>query len=189
MKKRFLLVLSFVQLCCVSCDQSADTTNSERVKKLETEQVQLKAKVDKLDSEMMGLHMALDSVKNQNSSAVFDPSSKGYQRVDTSSGSFLVSLKDIQPYADGYRLKLSIGNPSSAEYSGFSLTAKWHKSFEKMTSEDWQKEQPEKTFTYTEKLFPGSWNTVSLILSPAQKEELGYIEISMSTDQVMLTAH
>ena len=188
MKRRYI-VLSLIPLFCGACDQPVDSTKQEHLKNLEHEVTDLKTRVDKLDGETTRLQSELDAEKARYSSVIFDPSSKGYQRLNTTSGSFLVSLKDVQPYADGYNLKLAIGNLSSAEYSGFILTAKWNKSFDKFTPEDWGKLQKEKTFNYTEKLLSGSWNTVSLILSPAQKEELGYIEISMATDQVMLISH
>jgi len=178
-----------IPVFCGACAQPVDSTKQEHLKNLEQQITELKNKVDKLNGETTRLWFELDAEKDRYSSILFDPSSKGYQRLDTSSGSFLVMLKDVQPYADGYKLKLHIGNTSSAEYSGFTLTAKWRKSFDKLTSEDLSKPQNEKTFNYTEKLLPGSWNTVSLILSPAQKEELEFIEISMSTDRVMLIPH
>ena len=183
-----VLALVFTLMFCVACDQPAAPTKPQNTQTLEKQIAELKEKVDKLDGDTKRVELALDQQKNQYSSIVIDPSVKGYERIDTTAGSFLVMLKDIQPYADGYKLKLSIGNISSAEYSGFALTATWHKSYAKYTSEDWSKGGHEKTFNYPEKLLPGSWNTVSLILSPAQKEELEYIEISMSTNQIMLIA-
>jgi hypothetical protein len=185
MRCRFLLI---VLLLCYGCTQPTDpgVTVITPSKKPDKQLEELKGRLDKIEKDTSRLRFDLDAEKSRYGSLVIDPSSKGYQRLDTSTGTFLVSLKDVQPYADGFKLKLTIGNPSYAQYNGFVLDVTWNKSFEKFTTEDWGHAQHEKTFNYTEKLMPGSWNTISLILSPAQKEELEFIEISMTTDQVML---
>lgn len=185
MKPEFTLILLFLSGGCTQPPQPADTKSGD-VKTLHQQIEEVKNKLDNLEKQTTRLRFELDAEKTKYDSIVIDPSSKGYLRLDSSTGSFLVSLRDVQPYADGYKLKLNIGNPTSATYSGFALDVKWNKSFEKFSSQDWDNAQHEKTFKFAEKLMPGSWNTVFLTLSPAQKEELEYIEISMTTDQVIL---
>lgn len=58
---------------------------------------------------------------------VLDTTAKGFQRIDTDNGSFFMSLVDVQSYLDGYKVRLNIGNPSSASYQGIRLRLKWGK--------------------------------------------------------------
>jgi hypothetical protein len=68
------------------------------------------------------------------------------------------------------------------------INAKWGKSFDSLKDySEWEKSQQERKFSYTESLYPSSWNTVYLLLTPAQREELGYIEVSLDTNVVSLT--
>jgi hypothetical protein len=119
-----------------------------------------------------------------------NPAEKGFQRIDTSSGFFLISCVDAKPFLGGYKFILHIGNPSSATYNGFTLNAKWGKKFDfKQTSlnyDDWKKSLQEKVISYVEDLAPGSWNKIELILSPTKPEELEHIELTMQTNKLSL---
>ena len=119
----------------------------------------------------------------------FDVSSPGgYQRLETNNGTFLVSLKDAQPYLNGFRLTLNVGNPMSATYNGFKLTAKWGKAMPRDGGNylDWEKSIREKEFSFVETLASGAWNRVAVNLAPAAADELGYLEFSMTTDVISL---
>lgn len=132
---------------------------------------------------------------NQQSYAVadFDPvNSKGYWRVDSNTGTFLLSIKNIAPYVDGFKVTCNFGNPSAVTYNGFTLKAKWGPRFEpkskKMTYTQWQASLQEKEFKMTESLRAGSWNPVSFVVSPATADSFGYLELSLQTDQLSLAA-
>lgn len=149
---------------------------------LERNNIRLEAKVD-----------AHEILEHGFKTALLDPSSKGYQRIDTASGFFLISLKDIRPYLNGYKLILHIGNPSSATYSGFTLKTKWGRKFDSTQTQsdpsafdNWEKSLQQKEAPFTEEIKPASWNKIEFIISPAKSEELGYLELSMETNIVKL---
>jgi hypothetical protein len=103
----------------------------------------------------------------------------------------LVSLEDASPYLNGYRVKLSIGNPSNAKFSGAKVKVRWARAydFDKFTSESyalWQSSIHEKEATLTEDLIPGVWNKVDLDLIPSASDELGYLEVSITSGSVSL---
>jgi Protein of unknown function (DUF3251) len=189
----FILVACGVLAGCqepeIATIAESQKKSSESQKKMDSQIAAMKSQLDDLEKSMTGLRLDINSDKSRYNSAIFDTSSKGYQRIDTTSGFFLLSLKDIQPYADGYRLKLDVGNPSSATYSGFSIRVTWSKSLQMAGYSEWEKAKHEKSVNYIEKLLPSSWNTVYLILTPAQRDDLGYIEISIETDVVELNIH
>jgi len=119
---------------------------------------------------------------------VLDPIEKGYGRLNSNSGFFFVSCEDAQPYLDGYKVIMNIGNPTTATYNGFKLKVKWGKQFvsKEMNYIVWQKSLKTAEKKFTDKLMPASWNKIELILSPAKPEEVRYIEFSIETDQILL---
>jgi hypothetical protein len=194
-KTRLLMILFCSVL--VGCQEQdvaavvdAQKKSLESQKKVDAQIAAMKSQLDDLQKAVTVLRLDLNSTKSRYESALLDISSKGYERVDTTSGFFLVSLKEVKAYANGFKLTLQIGNPSSATYSGFSINAKWGKSFDKVNDyAAWEKSQHENKVTFTEKLLPSSWNTVDLVLAPAQKEDLEYIEVSLETNDVYLNVH
>ena len=124
--------------------------------------------------------------ESKRDTVVLHVSEKGFQRIDTENGSFLIACQDVTPYLDGYKVRFSIGNPSSASYQGFKLTAQWGKKMPAKPRADWVKSLGYKQMTFTETLFPGAWNDVEIILSPAKSDDLGYLEMHMETDTVRL---
>jgi len=159
-------------------------------------------KIVHLETEIRSLRRDLLKVQARESrydSVSLDPTEKGYGRIDTSSGFFLIAVHSVEPYLDGYKLHLRIGNPTAARYNGFKLTVSWQKPYPEQRQgesddelskrqEQWLQEQPhQKEFSFTETLQPSSWNSVSLIVSPATAEEIKELTItSMETDQVVL---
>jgi hypothetical protein len=115
-----------------------------------------------------------------------------FQRLDSDSGSFLVSVVDVSPYLNGYRLKLNMGNPSSARFANSTIKIRWAKAydFSKFTADtysSWQKSIHEKSVTLTSDLMPGTWNHEDVDLIPAGSNELGFLEMSIDTPTVSLS--
>jgi len=87
--------------------------------------------VEELSKGVEGLRSQLTRVEfNQltksHSSVSIDPASpKSFQRLDSAAGSFFVSLSDVVPFLDGYKVVLNVGNPLEVTYSGFTLDVKW----------------------------------------------------------------
>ena len=188
----------FASLLAVGCDnhrakeQSPPSANNGAPK---TDIETLQGRVRSLQGELSRLQARV----SRYDSVSLDPTEKGYGRIDTRSGFFLVILNSAEPYLDGYRLQLRIGNPVAARYDGFKLTFSWEnpapeqkpgesdEQFQKR-EEEWLKEQPhEKEVSFTETLYPSSWNTVSVVISPASAEQLKTLGISsMETSQIAL---
>jgi outer membrane murein-binding lipoprotein Lpp len=155
----------------------------------------LDARIKALESDVLRLQLQVA----RHDSVSLDPAQKGYERIDTDSGFFLVSVTGVEPYLDGYRVHLRIGNPAAARYHGFTLTFTWQEpmpvrkagesdeEYHKRDREWLKAESHEKTVSFTETLYPSSWNTVSAVVSPATAKELRGLAISsMETDQIAL---
>jgi hypothetical protein len=121
--------------------------------------------------------------------ATLDPAQRGFARVDANVGTFAVSLNDVQPFADGVRVHLDLGNLSSATFgSTTTLNLKYGK---RMPQESqgwpvWKASLREKKETVTEKLLPGHWNPVQVVLPGIEAKDFGYLEVSISTDMVYM---
>ena len=116
----------------------------------------------------------------------------GFVRINSTSGFFLISVKDVQPYLDGYKLMLNVGNPLSATYKNLKLNVAWGKKFDPNnlnqtnSYQTWTNQLQHKELSMPEDLLPGSWNKIALILSPAKADELSYISLKMDTETVSL---
>lgn len=133
----------------------------------------------------------------KNKSVEINAVTPGYESIETNSGRFLIACDNVQPYLDGQKLQLRIGNLNLATYSGFKLKAKWGPKAPKFLAQthdknfglrwdQWKRSLREKEIELTADLKPGAWNAVEIVLAPAKSDELGYIELSMTTDKVML---
>jgi hypothetical protein len=65
--------------------------------------------------------------RQQFQAAVFSPTSEGFQRIDTTLGSFAVSIKDVVPYGDGTKLTVKVGNPMAASFDGVKLQIEYQR--------------------------------------------------------------
>lgn len=156
-----------------------------KIHDLETKMEDRHAKQVNLDTWITNKLFELDSFD----SAFLDLTTKGFQRVDTSTGYFLISVSDAQPYLDGYKIRLNVGNPSFATYHGAKFNITWGKKWDPKSKSDydtWSTGLKSKEIAIVEDLAPGSWNPVEIILSPAKNDELGYINLKVKVDKLSL---
>jgi hypothetical protein len=133
----------------------------------------------------------LNHKQNRQDSITLDLTDHAFQRVDTDTGFFLVSVVEAVPYLNGYKLRLKIGNPSHATYSAAKLKVIWNKvyNFEHYTEasyNEWKKSEQERETPLTESLDAGTWNKAEIVLAPATIEQLGVVTLSMNTDTIFL---
>jgi hypothetical protein len=171
----------FLVLGCEN--RNGDKSMMEAMKKDISDLQAMQKDISDLDSRVAMLEISKDPYNT----AFLDPSEKGYQRLDSNCGIFLVSVQEVKPYLDGCKITFHIGNPSSVLYPGFRLKLRWGKRHEKGEKfSDWVNQLQEKEQKFTEELKPGWWNKVVVTVSPAKPDQLGYLELSMKTDMVKL---
>lgn len=151
----------------------------------------LEKRLSDLESTVAYYKYLIDQKQVKYDSIQVDPSNHSFQRLDSDTSTFLVSAEDASPYLNGYRLKLSIGNPSDAKFTGVKVKVRWARvyDFSKFTSESyktWQSSIHEKEVALADDLMPGAWNNVDLDLVPAASDELGYLEVSIASPSVVL---
>ncbi len=152
----------------------------------------LQERLEKLESSSIRAYFDVANLKGRNKTISLDPATpKHYQRLDSEEGFFVVSLQDALPYLDGYRTVLRIGNLTSATYVGFKINATWgpRYDFDKYNPESytkWETEKQTREFSFTDSLRPGAWNRIELIAPATSPNQMGFIEVSITTDTVSL---
>ncbi|MDX6610935.1 MAG: hypothetical protein QOD75_121 [Blastocatellia bacterium] len=144
----------------------------------------LEKRIQQLESRVLELQLEM----RKDNSAELDTTSDSYQKVNSNNGTFLVSVAKLEPYLNGYKIFLGIGNMTTATFSGFDLSLKWAPKEPAFNDNwlSWHQNKKTKSQHFTQDLLPGRWNQVEVILTPAQAHELGYLEVSIKTNEVIL---
>jgi hypothetical protein len=193
-----LFVLLFVSSALLGQSKTPATSSQpinlhlqSQVADLQSQVARLTKQIESLTGQLSWDEYHLKHKQNRQDSITLDLTDHAFQRVDTDTGFFLVSVVEAVPYLNGYKLRLMIGNPSHATYSAAKLKVTWNKvyNFEQYTEasyNEWQKSEQEKETPLTETLDAGTWNKVEIVLAPATIEQLGVVTFSMNTDTIFL---
>lgn len=188
------LTLGFTAAALVGgCAQSqAPNDQSAVIKALAARVDELSEQLDKqrqdIDSHAGAITVLQSQVANY-SEVVLDPAQRGFGRVDANVGTFAVSLSDVQPFADGVRVRLELGNLSSATFGG---TTTLNLKYGRRKPERWQDwaawnaSLREKKEAVTERLLPDHWNPVHVVLPGIEAKDFGYLEVGISTETVYM---
>ncbi len=98
----------------------------------------------------------------------------------------MISLKDIQPYAKGYRLFFEIGNPNSIIYNNIHVVITYGKNEEDLKGKAFLLEAKKYETDIYKDMIPGYWNEVIVTLSPLDISELGTIWMEIEPKIVKL---
>ena len=115
--------------------------------------------------------------------------SKGYKKIETNSGVFLISIQDVKRIDNGYRLVMHIGNPNFASYQGITLRFRWGEKWVSGTARsyiDWRQSLMGAEYNFDGKLDQGTWTQVNVDISPATTKVLEHIECSIEVESVQL---
>lgn len=118
-----------------------------------------------------------------------DLRSQAYQKIETTTGMFLISVQDMEEIAGGYRLHLRIGNPNYADFRDFTLRLVWGSQWSpnsKLTFDHWRDTLRGAQYSFKGKLERGKWNEIEVDLIPATKEELAYVECELGIGAIEL---
>ena len=118
-----------------------------------------------------------------------DPYDPSYKRIDTATGMFFISVREVEPVQGGYRLSLQIGNPNYADFRDFTLRLVWGSRWNpnsKLTYEQWRDSLTGAQYSFKGKLERGKWNPIDIEMVPATKADLAYIECELGVSSLEL---
>lgn len=171
--KRSNLALAVVATALLSaCAERSEVRElSQRLEALEakvslveqaTEDVKTRQGVDRL-------------VQDAERVAYLTPASDGYSALQTDIGPITLTLSNVEPYANGTRVTLRVGNPMSATINDASATVEWGS----VGSDG----QPQNDIARSRRvqlgtsLRPGAWTNVQLVLDAVQPAQLGFVRV------------
>ena len=161
-----------------------------------------------IETRLLNVQMEMWSKIESESAAVVDPSSKGYSIARNEYGAFPVVIEDVQPYLDGHKVKLRVGNLTSAAMTDVKLELVYGVRdpafpgrnatlsdadnliiFQHHFATVEQNKKSRRTLTVDagKDLAPASWNIVEAIISPSKAEELGRIEVKVKVTGMKLS--
>jgi outer membrane murein-binding lipoprotein Lpp len=139
--------------------------------------------------------------------AVVSGTDKDFEVARTDYGSFPVSVTDIQPHQNGYRVTLSIGNPLTANVIAGSISIKYgplppteekasdpkDPNADKKAELDflqaqikWKQDLQTVSQNITQPIVGGMWTSVDVIIAPVKADDLSYMEVFLAPTQITL---
>lgn|SRR5574337_1848188 len=165
-------LLCLVGYVLTGCNQGAqqaqtqpnptDSDLAEKVRKLQDDFLDLESRVSALEGEK----------------ALVFTEGQGYGIAKTNFGAFTVSTKGVTPYLDGFKVKLEIGNPTSADFHGATISVSWGRRSKGGGNT--------KEFNVTNQFRSGSWTDIEVALTPAKPEEVKTLLVGIGLDRLVL---
>lgn len=122
----FVVILPALLVCCgPQSKTSLDSANSSSSLGVQLEDIG--KRLDEMERRLSSVDIDISILKvKPYLTATFDPTTKeGYSRLDTNVGTFLIAVQDVQPYLDGVKVRLEIGNIQSTTFNGFAVNGKY----------------------------------------------------------------
>ncbi|MNY36791.1 hypothetical protein D3C86_1713000 [compost metagenome] len=126
-----------------------------------------------------------DALAGDPNTAILSVTEKGYSVAEMPVGSVLIAVRDVTPYANGVKIKLDIGNPTSATFPGLKLQVAWANAAPGSKNYDSNTHQ-KKEISIAGDIKPGVWNTEEIVLAPAKPDQVDYVSIKPSAPRVVL---
>lgn len=186
-------LLAVVTLVLAGCSQQTAITDAELVG-LRGDISYLKKEAELLSEFRQETRSRLSTLEGSPGAAtwaMFDPAGgKGYQYIATNVSPIIISFVDSSPIGDGTKVRLRIGNVSSATYTGVKLTVRYNT----RVPEDpanvpvWNEAMKEVVRDEATELPAGSWAVVEVSLPGIKPDVLGHVVVQAHLDNLRLRA-
>jgi hypothetical protein len=190
--KRLLLIglplaaMLFAQQVQPGKSAAADSKDAD----IKAQITDLTARVEKLRDQSDQHYFEIEELKRPYEYADFDTASPGtYSRVNTAVGPMLLSIGKIEPYLDGFKVQVQIGNVLSVAFSGFELETMWGPRFKPADTSDylkWANSQQKKTLSLTEVLLPNRWTKVDVMLPSTEAKDFGHLQLKINISKIIM---
>lgn len=195
-----------IALLLGGCDQIDNYILTVASKQKANEQLGAELKIAAAQNELKSLRSNLESIKQEISglkaSQQFQQmlidgvdktpaevtDSGGYGVAKTKQGIFLVTIQKLDPYLDGYRATLNIGNPHSLTMHGGDFQISWGLPWNTKgkTFDEIKASRRSKDFSIVKDFPPGAYTAVEVALTPARPEEVKDIFVEITWNRISL---
>ena len=141
----------------------------------------LSARVAELEKTVEDLRQFIITVRTRQGVryATLDCNSGQYSEVQTSSGSliFFVSCAKIEPYLEGHKVTLNIGNLYAADFRNASLRLSHGTDFN---------DRREAQVKFSDRLPAGQWTPVVITVNPSKSEQFRHVAVEIDVETAVL---
>jgi hypothetical protein len=109
---------------------------------------------------------------------------QNYAVHETEQGKFLISTIGVEPYLDGFKVRLNVGNLSSARFNGVKVQAFWPGPAP--TNGPATYSLIDQEFQLTTVFPPGAWTEIEVALAPCDTKALRTASFTFSFSQAVL---
>lgn len=172
MSTRLPVVLLGLAVFCAGCNDAAQQAALSRQVDV------LKEQFRTLDAQVKTLQRESDVEKflrNASGVAYLTPGTDGYSTLETDIGTMTVSLANVEPYANGSRITLQFGNPSTATANSVKATVEWGRVDSNGSPDNDSARSRE--ITFAQALRAASWTSVPLVLEAVPPADLGFVRL------------
>ena len=185
-KSIFLASIGLLTVLLPGCFKEKSSFDASDIALLKENISKLSSKVINLQSEIADLEVLQNATSSIETSLYIDVDKntvgkfnakehQGFSIIKTAYGSFFVSVKEVQPYLDGFKIIFSIGNPSFATYLNPKITIRWFPEGVKAFK------SKESSFDIIGQLNPGCWSEVEVFLPDFQSKFLEEFVMQIDT--------
>lgn len=179
-----LIVITLALLVgCSGRNKSTDDADAQ-IRASAEEIEALKETVSQLRMDSFFLASRVEALES--GKATVSTEGEGYDVARTRLGPLTVSASGVSPYLDGFKVKLTVGNLTNADFIGAKVTVGWGPPYDGEDSEEWQKKQKKKEMAVTAQFSSGSFTDIEAILTPAQPEDIKSITVGFELSQIAL---
>ena len=196
MRRLLLLIILGVTLVLLSCQtkepivvnktsegsRASSTSEDSLIQALNDSIIFLRIDLSALEEKVRGLESNYATVHTNEDT---------YGVATTRFGRFVIVTRGVSPYLDGYKVKLAIGNITTATFRGAKIRVIWQLPFpEKWTTEksrEWRESLKSKEFDVTNAFLPGKYTSVDLALVPAKPAELRDLQVGLEFNMISIS--
>jgi hypothetical protein len=173
MKMNCKIGVAFLMIVLMTGCSKKNNIDNERNKLLK-EIDSLKQIIEKMDSRVMDL-LVKQMVDDQGWTVDLKPTSTDFKMLKFNFGNLAAAIKDVQPYANGVKVSIRIGNPLAADLGGLSMKVDYGEVDE--NGSPVSKTEKSKEVSFIEPLNGGAWNYYDIILEGISPVKFGFIRL------------
>lgn len=130
----------------------------------------------------------------RSSPAVLATGSEGFSFAGAGPWALPVRLKNVEPFGDGQKITLSVGNPYAAELRNLKLEVEYgtrppipnESDAESTAHAEWSRGLKRLEQPVPNDLGSGSWSPVSFTIAPAKPEDVAFMRVTVQVGRVGL---
>lgn len=178
MRRVLLCAATFALFPVANCQPTPKA--NDKVAVLEKQVADLRQQINMMEETISGI---VDHIPFYNQPDI-DVSQNGFVRIDSENGIFYVQVHDVEPYLDGVKVHLWVGNPALASYDGFTVRLRWRSRNDRTM--DFYSKTHLVVQAFPSSIVAGMWSPIDLVIPGVTPSAIGFVQVSIDAPVVNL---